>query len=245
MYPDERWELWRAWLGDEPQGDTIYAQVVEMLRFRQIWDVFAYVVDNAPDTTREDATFLFWTRLSFARSQALGVRRMADKSPRVVSLARLIDDVWRYPWVLTRERFVAMQGHEADIVEMAHGWFDSLAGPGDSIDPRIPAQDYEDLQTKTKTVRDWVNTSIAHLTEKGSPREIPPLQAVHDGVDVVADLFLKYNQLIRGVTIHSGVIMQPWPYVFRVPWIADDDQFREVMRKMDESERRRGKRGTV
>jgi hypothetical protein len=34
---------------------------------------------------------------------------MADRSSEVVSLARLIDNVWRYPWVLTRDRYVAMQ----------------------------------------------------------------------------------------------------------------------------------------
>jgi hypothetical protein len=76
---------------------------------------------------------------------------------------------------------------------MAHGWFDSMAGTGDYIDPQIPAQDFDDLQTKTATVRHWVNTSIAHLTEKRKPKEAPPLQDVFDAVDVVADLLGKYG----------------------------------------------------
>jgi hypothetical protein len=236
---NDRWEMWRTWLGDEPKGETIYAQVVEMMAYRQTWDVFADVYNNAPPVVQDDATFLLWFRLGFARSQALGVRRMADRSSEVVSLARLIDNVWRYPWVLTRDRYVAMQGTDDDIVRMANGWFDSMAGTGHYMDPRIPARDFDDLQAKTESVRRWVNTSVAHLTRKAKPKDAPPLQDVHDAVDTVADLFVKYNQLIRGVTIHSGVIMEPWPYVFTVPWIADEEAFREVRSKMDEAERRR------
>jgi hypothetical protein len=36
-------------LGDEPTGRNIYAQTVEMLAFRQIWDGFAYVYNNAKE----------------------------------------------------------------------------------------------------------------------------------------------------------------------------------------------------
>jgi hypothetical protein len=238
---EEEWERWRTWLVNDGTRDTIYAQVVEMLMFRQIWDGFTYVYDNAPEAAREDATFLSWIRFSYARSQGLGVRRMADLRRDVVSLARLIDHVWRYPTVLSRERFIALQG-EPDAFRQPDSWFDGLAGTGDYIDPRIPAQDFSDLQTKTATVRQWVNTTVAHLTEKGRPREGPPLRAVHDSVDVVADLFEKYHKLIRGGALHSGVIMQPWPTVFRVPWIANDAQFRAAVAKLHEAELRRGER---
>lgn len=213
-----------------------------MLAFRQVWDVLAYVYNEAPEVVREDATILVWFRLGFARSQALGVRRMADNRSDVVSLARLIDRVRRYPEVLTRERFLAMQGVGEGLGRLAQDWFDGLAGTGDCIDPSIPARDFDYLRAETETVREWVNKSVAHLDVQGRLLEGPPLQAVHDAVDVVADLFGKYNILIVGTTIHSGVLMQPWPYVFRVPWIENDDRFREVLSKMDEAERRRAER---
>lgn len=105
-----------------------------------------------------------------------------------------------------------------------------MAGEGDYIDPQIPAQDFDDLQTKTKSVRDWVNRSVAHLSTRS--RKGPPLNDVHDAIDVVADLFRKYHTLIMGVTVQLGVILEPWPTVFRVPWNPDDDQYREVMARM-------------
>jgi hypothetical protein len=237
MKDDNRWNKWRAWLGgDEPSGETIYAQVVEILAFRQVWDVFGYICTNAPDEVQQDATVLAWFRVGFARSQGLAVRRMADMRSDVRSLARLIDEVRRYPTVLSRERYAAAHPD-------AYGdGFTIVSGGGDHIDPRIPARDLDDLQAKTKRVRDWVNSYVAHLTASNVPKESPPLQEVHDAVDFVADLFGKYMGMIRGAMIPSGVTFEPWPYGFRFPWIADDDAFRDVMAKMDEFEWRRSNR---
>ena len=178
MDADARWAMWQSWLGDDPQRGTIYAQVAEVMAFRQTWDVFSYMYREAPPEVR-------------------------------------------------RERFLSHGNPDG----MAEGWFDNLAGRGDYIDPRIPAADHDRLQAETRTVREWVNKAVAHLS-KGRPKDGPPLQAVHDAVDVVTDLFIKYNQLILGVTIHHGVMMDYWPNASRVPWIADDSAYRVVLAKM-------------
>jgi len=207
----------------------------------QIWDGFAIVHDGAPPEARKNATFVWWIRWNYARAQGLAVRRQTDPRGDVVSLARLIDSVWRYPTTMSRERFRALPGH--DDFPLADGWFDDLAGRGgDYIDPRIPAGDFEELHAKTAKVRKWVNTSVAHLTAKGRPREAPPLPEVHDSIDAIVGLFVKYMNLIQGVLVDRSVVMTPWPAVFRVPWIPDDDHFRSVMTKVFEAERRRRER---
>jgi hypothetical protein len=232
MDPDQEWADWQAWL-----GDRIYSQVVEMMAFRQVWDVFFDVFKNAPNVVQEDPGFLVWFRLAFARSQGMGVRRMADTRADVVSLARLIARVRQRPSILSRERYLASQSIASDdLRRWASASFHRLAGPGDHIAKRTAAQDFDDLQTKTAAVRKWVNDSIAHL-KKGRPVEEPPLQDVHDAVDVVVDLFAKYDALIRGSTLVPGVIMDPWPFVFTVPWIAEG-QWERVLAKMYETERR-------
>jgi hypothetical protein len=91
-------------------------------------------------------------------------------------------------------------------------------------------------------VREWVNTSVAHLDPKGRPLGGMRLTAIHDAVDVVADLFEKYNVLIAGELLHSGVIMDYWPTVFRVRWIPDEDHYLRVLEKLDEAEKRRALR---
>jgi hypothetical protein len=136
MDPDQEWATWLAWLGDEPKGRTIFAQVTELLAFRQIWDGFAFIYDGLSEDARDDSLFLFWVRYNYARSQATGVRRMADKRSDVVSLARLIDHVWRYPTVLSRERYVATQGED----DRAHAErvFDRVGGEGGHSSTRAP-----------------------------------------------------------------------------------------------------------
>jgi hypothetical protein len=46
--PDARWKLWQDWLGRDSTGRTIYAEVVEMLAFRQVWWGFAAIWKQAP-----------------------------------------------------------------------------------------------------------------------------------------------------------------------------------------------------
>jgi hypothetical protein len=114
---DIEWQTWREWLGGEPTGQTIFAEVVEMLAFRKIWQGFAMIQDTAPEKVRENDMFQWWLRWNYARSMGSSIRRQTDVRNDVVSLGRLIDRIWRYPTVLSRNRVVA-------------GWFDQLAGEG-------------------------------------------------------------------------------------------------------------------
>ncbi len=126
--------------------------------------------------------------------------------------------------------------HEAEML------FNSVAGPGGYIDPAVPAQDLESLQNKTKAVRVWVNKNVAHVDPQGKPLGEERLHVIHAAVDVVADLFDRYNALIQGERLHSGVVITSnWPTVFRVPWIGED-QYLKVLDKVDEAEARRGQR---
>jgi hypothetical protein len=225
-------ETWSAWLGSEPKGRTIFAEIVEMLAFRQIWRGFSIVHDAAPEEARENATFVFWIRWNYARSMGSAIRRQVDVREDVVSLGRLIDRIWKYPTVLTREHYRRTQG--PDDLRMADEAFNKLAGAGEYINPEIPAADMEGLRQSTATVRSWVNKAVAHTDQR--ERDAPSLAQIDDSIDSVVELFRKYYGLIVGVSVIPSVVMTPWPVVFRVPWIPDDDQLRDVMRRVIEIE---------
>jgi hypothetical protein len=226
---DLEWKTWREWLGTDSTGQTISAEVVEMLSFRKIWLGFAMIHDAAPEQARKNATFVLWLRWNYARSMGSAIRRQTDVRDDVVSLGRLIDRVWRYPTVLTRTRFADMQG--IDDADMVNGWFDDLAGKGDYINPEIPAQDMEDLRERTAVVRGWVNKAIAHKDATG--RDPPPLSDIHSCIDIIFELFNKYGQLIRGVTTGKDVVMPAaWPVVFRTEWIPED-QWPQIQSQID------------
>jgi hypothetical protein len=226
--PDREWELWREWLGSEPKGQTINAEVVEMLVFRKIWRGFSVIHREAPEQARKNATFVWWLRWNYARSMGSAIRRQTEVRGDVISIGRLIDHVWRYPTVLTRERFVAMQ--VIDAPGLVNGWFDDLAGPGDYIHPEIPAQDMEELQEQTAVVRGWINKAVAHKDAKG--RAGPPVTEINTCVDVLFDLFNKYSQLIRGVSTDRDVALTPWFGVFRTQWMPDD-RWKEIATLVD------------
>jgi hypothetical protein len=133
---DREWESWRTSLGDEPKGLTIYAEIVEMLSFRKTWQGFALIHDAAPDQARKNATFLWWVRWNYGRAMGSAIRRQVDVRDDVVSLGRLVDRVWRYPTVLSRKRFIALQG--IDDAPMVNGWFNDLAGQATTSIRRSP-----------------------------------------------------------------------------------------------------------
>jgi hypothetical protein len=199
-----------------------------MLAFRKIWQGFAVIQDTAPEQVRENDMFQWWLRWNYARSMGSSIRRQTDVRDDVVSLGRLIDRVWRYPTVLTRRRFVDMQG--IDQAEMVNGWFDDLAGKGDYINPEIPAQDMEYLRERTAVVRGWVNKAIAHKDAR--EREAPPLSEIHACIDVIFESFNKYGRLILGAITVKEVVLPPWAVVFETPWIPEDKRY-EIASQID------------
>jgi hypothetical protein len=221
---DREWETWRTWLGGEPKGPTIYAEVVEMLAFRKIWEGFALIYDAAPEQARKDSTFLWWVRWNYGRSAGSAIRRQTEVRNDVISLARLIDRIWRYPTVLTVERFDEARGYDDSMA--ANEWMELTGFSGeviyddDFINPEVPAQDLEDLRAKTAKVCGWVNKAVAHKDAKG--REAPPLSEVHACIDAIFEVFNKYMALIRGVRVTNEVVMPIWPTIFRTQWIPDD-----------------------
>lgn len=246
MDEDREWEQWRAWLGDAPEGRTIYDAVVNMMMRRQVWDRFAVVVKNAPERAQRDGTFVWWVRWNYERSQGIAIRTQVEVRGDVMTLGHLIDRVWRYPTVLSRERYLTLHQDQDWATREANGWFDNLAGRGgEFIDPRIPATDLAFLRDRTKKIKDWVNTFVAHSTatqvtvdprhivlKAKSPQAstgIPSLDEIHEAVDEVAKMFRKYVLLIRGFAMSREVIMQPWEVVFREAWIPDDDHWRRII----------------
>ena len=227
--PDDEWALWREWLGEDPQGRSIYAQVVELMGFRQIFRGFALLYDAAPEEARKNATFVWWVRWNYARSLGSAIRRQVDVREDVISLGRLIDRIWRYPTALTRERF--LQVNASADPEEANRRFRDLAGEGEFINPEILAQDLETLREETADARRWVNTAVAHHGAR--ERETPTLSELHRCVDVIFDLSNKYVQLLQGTTVAREPLMSNWPAIFKVAWIPHD-QYPKIMRQIQE-----------
>lgn len=115
--PDQQWKQWVAWIGEDPGGTTILEEVVAMMAARQTWEGFRIIYNNAPEEARATATFQSWIIQNYFGRQGLAVLRQTDMDRDVVSLARLIDQVGRYPTVLSRDRYASQTAAFQDRTE--------------------------------------------------------------------------------------------------------------------------------
>jgi hypothetical protein len=110
---------------------------------------------------------------TYLTTQAMAVRRQADRRRGVSSLAKLIEQVRDRPAVITREFWIAQWSDPDDrllMMEAERGWEEQYAGTvGYHLDRAIPAVDLETLLAGSQKVKDFVDAHIAH---SGAPLEM-------------------------------------------------------------------------
>jgi hypothetical protein len=93
--PDEEWERWVCWLGEEAAAPSIWNDILAMLAARQIWDGYRIVYNSAPTPTRSNATFQSWVTEQYVARQAMAILRQVDIDRDVIYLARLLQEIAR------------------------------------------------------------------------------------------------------------------------------------------------------
>ena len=162
---------------------------------------------------------------SYAHAQASAVRRQADANAGTSALARLIKEMRDNADVLTRDYFVGLwdQSDERALRE-AHSAFDRVAADArDHLDPDIPRQDLETLQTAARKVSLFVDQHIAH--DQATPTaEAPTFNELHAAIDSLGEIFTKYAAVLTATTyIRIEPVMQDdWKAIFRLPWLRGD-----------------------
>jgi hypothetical protein len=158
---------------------------------------------------------------------------------KVSSLGRLLDQIAKAPDVVSRSRYVDLlspmdhkQGNE---------FFDALTSPGArTIDPAVPLAQLERIREETRTIRNWIDTSVAHLDQRTWTFELDTSFTFVDLDRAIDSLFTtmnRYTQLLLGRAVVGSVSMPPWEAVFRVPWIPDDDAWRNLRETIDSRDR--------
>ena len=231
--PDEEWARWVEWLGEGP-APSIWEDVVAMMAARQIWEGFRILYFAAPEEARRNATFHSWLVQNYVHRQALAIRRQTDTDRDVVSLGHLIDQVRRYPHVLSRERYIERTAGWQSAAE-ADGFFDELVGPGrDHIDPNTARADLAKLKTGTRTVVSFVDNEVAHYNmAKGQFSQGLTFGDITQGIDLIVDMSVKYRLLIMGSGMAKSVSMSPWIGIFDTAWIPSMDRMFEVTARID------------
>lgn len=209
-----------------------------MMARRQIWDSFRIILGHAHDDVLMSGTFQSWVAQNYIAAQGIAVRRQIDLRDDVISLARLIARVRRFPEVLSRDHYAQRISGWASREE-ADDEFDRLIGAGDHIDPSIPTGDLQTLRAGTQKIRTWATKEVAHY-DPARGQFVAGLTFVdlHAAVDLVIDMAIAYRSRILGSHMARDISMPAWEGVFRVPWISED-RWEAVMAEIRETQQRR------
>jgi hypothetical protein len=187
-----RIEKWTDWI----EG-PIKSNVLTMHLQRHVWEQVQEMFKD-----RDDLPESYWWRFMFdtyTTTQAMAVRRQADSHKDVNSLAKLIEQLCDDPEQISHDFWLGLwdKSDAWMMREAEQGWTKNFAGSlGHHLDPAIPAADLLKLNAAAASVKGYVDEHVAHSEAKAVPVKVTlTLKDVHDAIDVIGDLFQRYNNL--------------------------------------------------
>lgn len=217
MTAPERRERALKWL------DTIVLDVQETIVNHHIfWEVQEIIHNNAELATMQSA-FFEWMGSVFAHSAAVAVRRQIKSDHQSISLLRLLEELKKYPAIITREYFVSICADPSDplSVEYAYDSFDSHAGQGKShLDPVKIEADIQEIKDKAKVIEHYVDKRIAHYDE-GGVKANPKFSDLDECLRCLEKLLRKYKVIMQATDASLYPhFLYDWKQIFRLRWIT-------------------------
>jgi hypothetical protein len=213
---DPRIEKWTRWC-----DGMIKNNVLTMHLQRAAWREVAQILEDHGDLPES-----YWWELmrdTYGTTQAIAVRRQADRHRDAASLGKLIEEIGSDPTRITRDFWIGRWDLTDPFLraDAERGWVTQFAGAvGTHLDPAIPGADLAILTEAAQGVKRYVDTHVAHA-DAVSPAVTLTIRDVHDAIDVIGDLFKKYYNLLTAdsMAFLEPVIQHDWTAVFREPWI--------------------------
>jgi len=213
MDDDKLFMKWDGWL------EKIQADIRGLLVSQDIFLEVQKIIRANP-RIHTPSLFYKWMAEVYGNNVAVGIRRQQDSDRESVTLRRLLEEIRDNPQVLSRDRYVALY-KEGEAEEFGHRDFDKIAGQGRShIDPAMVINDLEQLEQKTRNVKQYVDRRIAHM-DKRAPKGLPTFGEVDECLNLFKQLLEKYLLIFRAATyVILPVRDYDWKQIFREPWIA-------------------------
>lgn len=197
--------------------DKVTNHITDMAGSRLTWTTVRDIAAQSRAVT-DEPYFLNWVGANYATAMAMGVRRMADRNDRAVSLHRLLVLVAAEPQKLTREWFCS--DVFVGMVDSQDQAFARLADPNGlgHVDPEIVNTDLDALAVSAHAVRRYVNEYVAHAQARPTAA-VPTFADLHQAVDDINLVFRKYVTLLARADRQIEPVFQfPWARVFDRAW---------------------------
>jgi hypothetical protein len=168
---------------------------------------------------------------------AIGIRRLDDRDPSSISLARLIQDAAEHPTLVSREHYRSLyaETYPGDdwMQRRADEEYDDYVGPGaESLTAEIATRDLDQLKAAGSKIRHHVNKHVAHTDERAGPATATYID-LDEALDGVTALYRRYSLLIKGSapTVMAPTLQFDWKQPFLVAWQPDDDYLEALRRQ--------------
>ncbi len=209
---DDRIEKWKRWLAD------IEDELIGIAWNRAIYRGVTRIANDHGELP--PSAFFDFLGETYATTQALAVRRQAERNLRGFSLGTLLHEIADDPSRLTRARYVAEFNPNQRDRGDEEFTRDFAGEAGDHLDPAIVHADIGALEVAVARIREYVDRHLAHHDHRGVD-ELPRYEDLNTAIDAMGDLVGKYARLITGAGLGliEPVPQYDWTAVFREPWI--------------------------
>ncbi len=214
MDVERRYSTWVEWL------KVIEAEITQLALYRHVFRETAKIVENNA-RIHKPSVYFSWMRDAYITYATVGLRKQLDCDPNAISMWKLLDELARFPQLMTRERYKVL--YKGSAVEMfADRDFDRFAGAGmPHLDPSPVQTDLRNLEGFWKVIKQYTNRKVAHIDRRGIST-IPTFGDLDSCQDCLEELLKKYVLLFRASNLMSvvPVIQDDWQAIFRESWIT-------------------------
>ena len=177
-----------------------------------------------PKITQASGLFNQWMASSFVQSAAIGVRRQAKGGDDSVSLKRFLNEVKKYPDLISRQFYLAFFADSPDwmMESSGHGYFDSLAGPGGAfVRTSVVDQQLTELDAAVSAIEHYVDRRVAHYDPRGLAKPVPTFNDLERALKCLEALVVFYWTLLKGGSMAglTPAIQYHWKDVFEFAWV--------------------------
>jgi hypothetical protein len=186
---------WRSWVhpNAKPEGwdRNLWDEFYGLQQRRQMWNGYRALLDASPEDAQKPAANLTrWVARNHIETQAIAIRRIADRSKRwdkMISLGRLLDEIADAPYVLQ------VQGADATT-------------------------DADLLEETAANVTKFADKVVAHLdTDHAAASRDIDLADLDRAVDVTLPIWKKWFHAITGEEVWAELPEDlPWWNVLRL-----------------------------
>lgn len=213
--------------------ETICKDVEDLLLGDYIFWALQDVVDANPRFKAASGLFTQWIASAFIQATAVGVRRQAKADKDSVSLRRFLQEVKKYPTLVSRKHYMSFYaGKGLWLIKIGQQDFDAVAGAGASyLQTALVDQQFDELKRALEGIEHYVDRRVAHFDKRGLARPTPKLEDLTNSLRILERIVILYWRLLKGeaMTTMLPTILFDWQEIFRFPWSPLSHDVSEAM----------------